>query len=113
MFFLEVLPLLAGQVLQVLTEAAARVARLDDVVHKASDRRRERVAELGRVLCLACCGVRVAAVQDRDGPLGAHHGDLGCRPRVVGVASQVFGGHDVIGAAVRLPRGGGRVRHTA
>src|SRR6201999_3155742 len=48
-------------------------------------------------------GGEVAAVEDADGALGAHDGDLGGGPGEVDVAAEVLGAHDVVGAAVGLP----------
>src|SRR6202012_5015631 len=45
-------------------------------------------------------GGEVAAVQDVDGSLGAHDGDLAGGPGEVDVAAEVLGAHDVVGAAV-------------
>lgn len=43
-------------------------------------------------------------VENLGRALGAHHGDLSRRPGVVHVGSDVFGRHDVIGAAIGLAR---------
>ena len=45
---------------------------------------------------------KLTSKNDRYSSFAAHDGDLGRWPRVVGVASQVLGGHHVVSAAVSL-----------
>src|SRR5437899_8366470 len=77
----------------------ARVARLDDLVHVAALGGHVRVAELLAILAdprLAEAGIggrlQLTLVQDVDGALRPHHGDLGGGKREVGVAADVLGG---------------------
>ena len=53
----------------------------------------------------------IAAEDDLDRALRAHHRDLGRRPGVVDVAAQVLGAHDVVGAAIGLAGDHGDLRH--
>ena len=97
----------------------ARLVRDDHVVDVAALGRRVRVGEVRLVVGdqLLAARVRgrrggdVAAVDDVDRALGAHHRDLGRRPREVEVGEHVLGGHDVVGAAVGLARDDRDLRH--
>src|SRR3546814_19723828 len=88
------------------SDAAAGVARLDDVVEITARCRHEGVGELLPVLLGASLDLRgvaqVAAEDDLDRALRSHHRDLGGRPGVVHVAAQVLRAHDVAGAAKGL-----------
>src|SRR5690606_19714853 len=96
------------QRLQRLDQAAAGAVGHDDVVDVAKPSRHEGVGEAFLVFGLARRqGVGVAglvAEDDLNRALAAHDRDLGVGPGVVDVAAQVFGAHDVIGAAIGLAR---------
>src|SRR5690348_4107065 len=82
-------------------QLGAGLAGLDDVIYVAALRRRVWVGEVGFVVVdqflAALVGGRrvgdVFAVDDVDGALGAHDGDLGGRPGDVVVGQHVLGVH--------------------
>lgn len=90
----RVLELLVAQHGEGPADAAAGVARLDDVVDVAARRRHERVGELLAVLLGARLDLGqvadVAAEDDLHRPLRPHHRDLGGRPGVVDVGADVL-----------------------
>src|SRR4051794_14799371 len=100
-------------------QLGAGLAGLDDVVDVAALRRRVGVGEVSFVVVdqflAALVGGRrvgdVFAVDDVDGALGAHYGDLGGRPGDVVVGQHVLGVHHVVGAAVGLAGDDGELRH--
>ena len=104
---------------QRVAQHAARGARLDHVVDVAALGRRVRVREPGAVVVDQLRAARdrvlrlgqLLAEHDVDGAVGAHHGHLGRRPREVEVGAQVLRAHHVVGAAVRLARDHGQLRH--
>ena len=59
-----------------------------------------RAAKLGTIENFGCA-------------LGTHHRDLGGRPRIIHVGADMFGGHDVIRAAIGLARDQRDHRHSA
>src|SRR5215212_4053118 len=98
---------LALEGLQRVNEPRSGVAGVDDVVEVATSGRNVGVGELlaiildppvgraGRVVALS----DLLAVQDFDGALGAHDGDLRRRPRNVEVSANVLGAHHVVRTA--------------
>src|SRR5690606_5999480 len=98
-----------------LDQATAGAVGHDDVVDVAETGRDEGVGEAFLVLGLSRGqGLGIAgflAEDDLDRALGAHDRDLGGGPGVVDVAAQVFGAHDVIGAAIGLARDDRQLGH--
>src|SRR5918994_1889022 len=94
-------------------------ARLDHLVHVAALGGvvgvREALLVVGDQLRAARLRVvrllELLAEDDVDGALGSHHRHLSSRPRDVEVGPDVLRAHDVVGAAVRLARDHGQLRH--
>src|SRR3546814_10820637 len=97
-----------------LGDPPSGAVRADHVFDIAAARRDEGIGEQFGIFGRARLDLRrvadVLAEDDLDGALGAHHGDLGLRPRVVHVAAQMFGTHHVVGAAIGLARDDGDLR---
>src|SRR5262249_38717464 len=114
----QALPLV-HQAFQGGNDLRTRVGGLDDVVDVAERRGDVGIGELlvvlgdqagpfgGRFFRL----VGFLLVQDVDGTLGAHDGQLGTGPRHVVVGADVLGAHDVVRAAVGLARDHGDLGH--
>ena len=96
----------------------AGLPRVDDLIDVSQLGRPERIrkllAVLGRELGAPLIGQIGAgdfvAIDDVDGPVGAHHGDLGGRPGEIEIGANVLRRHDVVGAAVSLARDNGQLR---
>src|SRR5439155_14522052 len=59
---------------------------------------------LGTDLLLVFGTPQLALINNVYRPLRAHDGDLGCRPGVVHVGTDVLGSHHAVGAAIGLAR---------
>src|SRR4051812_8547596 len=108
-----VLELLAAQLPEPQRDPAAGRVWHDYFVDEALARRDERVGE-ARFVFGGAPGDFLggpAAEDDLDRALGAHHRDLGGGPGIVEVATEMFRRHDVIGAAIGLPRDYGDLGH--
>eukprot|EP00754_Rhynchopus_humris_P018745 Rhum_TRINITY_DN14614_c11_g10::Rhum_TRINITY_DN14614_c11_g10_i1::g.104369::m.104369 len=103
---------LGGETLKVLADQTPRLARLDDGVDVSLLRGLLRGAELALVLRRLLHELlrRGATVDDLARTRRAHDRDLGRRPGVVHVSTDVLRAHDVVRTAVRLARDDGDLR---
>ncbi len=85
-----VIETLLAEDLEVLADVSTGDGGLDDVIDETAAGSGEGVGELLLVLVLTGSDIGVLAVDDLDGSLGTHDGDLSRGPAVVGVSTQVL-----------------------
>mmetsp|Transcript_16517 Transcript_16517/g.31397 ORF Transcript_16517/g.31397 Transcript_16517/m.31397 type:complete len:230 (-) Transcript_16517:1153-1842(-) len=97
----DVVQLLGAQDLQILAETTARLLRFNDIVNKATLGDHHGIGKAFRVFGRMFFDISTM-VENFDGTFGSHDSHLGTRPRVVDIAAQVLGGHDIIGTTIGL-----------
>ena len=121
MFSLRVLELLGLQLGQRTDDAEAGVAGLDNVVDVAIlgciVRVGEELGVLGLLLGNECLGIflllGLLGIEDGSSTAGTHYGNLGCRPCVVHVATELLTAHHDVATTIALAQGNGYLGHSS
>mmetsp|Transcript_25923 Transcript_25923/g.44603 ORF Transcript_25923/g.44603 Transcript_25923/m.44603 type:complete len:230 (-) Transcript_25923:551-1240(-) len=100
--------LFCAEEVQVLTQPLTGCMWHNDVVDEATAGSDQWMRELVHICCCFFHKHRrrpcFTAVEDLDGALWAHDGDLGSGPRIVHITAQMCRGHHIVCTAVRFAR---------